>query len=110
MPLTVEDRYEAIEVIIVDDGSKDATCAIIEEFVNKDPKFQLVRQTNAGVGAARNTGIRRARGKYIATLDADDLWFPEKLEKQVACMEQRGSEAGFVYCWARTIDEHGDFL
>ena len=76
--------YQAIEVIVVDDGSADATGAIVEEFVKKDARFQLVRQSNAGVGAARNTAIRKARGKYIAPLDADDFWFPEKLEKQVA--------------------------
>ena len=51
-----------------------------------------------------------ARGKYIAPLDADDFWFPEKLEKQVACMEQYGIETGLVYCWSTLIDEHGDFF
>ena len=54
--------------------------------------------------------IRKARGKYIAPLDADDLWFPEKLEKQVACMEQCGNETGLVYCWSTSIDEHGEFV
>ncbi len=102
--------YQAIEVIVVDDGSSDATSAIVEEFVAKDARFQLVRQGNAGVGAARNTAIRKAHGKYIAPLDADDFWFPEKLEKQVACMEQCGNETGLVYCWSTLIDEQGDFL
>jgi glycosyltransferase involved in cell wall biosynthesis len=102
--------YQAIEVIVVDDGSTDATCAVVEEFVKSDARFQLARQPNAGVGAARNTGIRKARGKYIAPLDADDLWFPEKLAKQVACMEQYGNETGLVYCWPTLIDERGDFV
>ena len=57
-----------------------------------DARIQLVTQSNAGVGAARNTAIRMARGEYIAPLDADDVWFPEKLEKQVARMEQCGEE------------------
>ena len=96
--------YQEIEVIVVDDGSSDATSAIVEEFVARDPRFQLVRQSNAGVGAARNTAIRKARGKYIAPLDADDFWFPEKLEKQVACIEQCGDETGLVYCWSTLID------
>ena len=100
--------YQAIEVIVVDDGSSDATAAVVEEFVSRDARFQLVRQSNAGVGAARNAAIRKARGKYVAPLDADDLWFPEKLEKQVACMEQCGDETGLVYCWSKLIDETGE--
>lgn len=99
--------YQEIEVIVVDDGSSDATTAIVEEFVARDTRFQLVRQRNAGVGAARNTAIRKAHGKYIAPLDADDFWFPEKLEKQVACLEQCGNEAGLVYCWSTLIDQNG---
>ncbi|MBV8174391.1 MAG: glycosyltransferase family 2 protein [Verrucomicrobia bacterium] len=102
--------YKRIEAIVVDDGSSDATSTIIEEFVKRDSRVQLVWQSNAGVGAARNTAIGKARGKYIASLDADDFWFPEKLEKQVACMEQYGIETGLVYCWSTLIDEHGDFL
>jgi glycosyltransferase involved in cell wall biosynthesis len=99
--------YQEIEVIVVDDGSSHATSAVVEEFVTKDARFQLVRQSNAGVGAARNTAIQKAHGKYIAPLDADDYWFPEKLEKQVACAEQYGNEAGLVYCWSTVLDEHG---
>jgi glycosyltransferase involved in cell wall biosynthesis len=100
--------YQAIEVIVVDDGSSDGTAAIVEEFVTRDARIQLVRQSNAGVGAARNAAIRSARGKYVAPLDADDLWFPEKLEKQVARMEQCGNETGLVYCWSKLISEAGE--
>ena len=102
--------YQALEVIVVDDGSTDATGAIVEEFVKKDARVKLVRQCNAGVGAARNTAIRMARGEYVAPLDADDFWFPKKLEKQVARMEQSGEETGVVYCWSRQVDEDGDFV
>jgi glycosyltransferase involved in cell wall biosynthesis len=102
--------YQEIEVIVVDDGSSDATAAIVDEFVTRDARFQLVRQSNAGVGAARNAAIRKACGKYIAPLDADDLWFPEKLEKQVARMEQCGNETGLVYCWSKLINEQGKFV
>jgi glycosyltransferase involved in cell wall biosynthesis len=102
--------YQALEVIVVDDGSTDATGSIVEEFVKKDARVQLVRQCNAGVGAARNTAIRMARGDYIAPLDADDIWFPEKLEKQVARMEQYGEETGMVYCWSMRIDKRGEFI
>ena len=78
--------------------------------MEKDARIQLVKQCNAGVGAARNTAIRMARGEYIAPLDADDVWFPEKLEKQVACMEQCGEETGMVYCWSIRVDRHGEFI
>jgi glycosyltransferase involved in cell wall biosynthesis len=102
--------YRTIEVIVVDDGSRDSTANIVEEFVARDPRFQLIRQSNAGVGAARNTAIRKARGKYLAPLDADDLWSPEKLEAQVACMEQSGIDTGLVYCSSTLIDEQGKVL
>ena len=98
--------YQEIEVIVVDDGSSDATSAVVEEFVSKEARFQLVGQSNAGVGAARNTAIRKAHGKYIAPLDADDYWFPDKLEKQVACAEQWGDETALVYCWSTVLAEH----
>jgi glycosyltransferase involved in cell wall biosynthesis len=101
--------YQFLEVIVVDDASEDGTDAIVEEFVQKDARVQLVKQCNAGVGAARNAGIRMARGEYIAPLDADDIWFPEKLEKQVVCMEQNGEETGLVYCWSIFVERDGSF-
>jgi glycosyltransferase involved in cell wall biosynthesis len=102
--------YPKIEVIVVDDGSSDATSAIVKEFAARDARIRLVQQSNAGVGAARNTGIRKARGEYIAPLDADDFWFPQKLEKQVARLEQCGHETGLVYCWSTLIDQDGEMF
>jgi glycosyltransferase involved in cell wall biosynthesis len=102
--------YQEIEVIVVDDGSSDTTSAIVEEYAARDARFHLIRQSNAGVGAARNTAIRKARGKYIAPLDADDFWLREKLEKQVACAEQSGNETGLVYCWSTSIDNQGGLV
>jgi glycosyltransferase involved in cell wall biosynthesis len=102
--------YRTIEVIVVDDGSRDSTASIVEEFVARDPRFQLIRQSNAGVGATRNTAIRKARGKYLAPLDADDLWSPEKLETQVARMEKSGPDTGLVYCSSTLIDARGQVL
>src|SRR5579859_7287264 len=102
--------HQAFEVIVVDDGSTDNTCAVVEEFVRQDSRFRLICQANRGVGDARNAGIREARGKYIAPLDADDFWYPEKLEKQVARLVQGGPEIGLVYCWSDLIDERGELM
>ena len=70
------------EIIVVDDGSTDATAAIASNF----PQTKVIRQKNAGQGAARNHGIGKAKGDWIAFLDADDLWAPEKIEVQIACI------------------------
>lgn len=70
------------ELIVVDDGSADDTAAIASSF----PRVQCVRQDNAGVSAARNRGATKARGEFIAFLDADDIWHPDKLARQLAAM------------------------
>lgn len=87
--------FADFELIVVDDGSTDATQATLAAQFN-DPRLKYVRQDNAGVSAARNTGMRMSRGKYIAFCDSDDLWDSLKLQLQVAAME-RFSSAGI--CW-----------
>lgn len=99
--------YTAWEAIIVDDGSGDRTAEIAEAYVGRDARFRYFRQRNAGVGAARNRGIAEARGTYIAPLDADDIWLPEKLAKQVACLEEGGESYGFCYCWTKALTDDG---
>lgn len=102
--------FPSFEIIVVDDGSQDATAAIAGRASARDGRIRVVHQRNAGVGAARNAGLRLARGKYIAPLDADDLWSPRKLERQIARLERAGPKAGLVYCWSRNVDEHNRIL
>jgi glycosyltransferase involved in cell wall biosynthesis len=73
------------EIIVIDDGSTDASAAMINtEF----PQVQYIYQENQGVSAARNKGIRQAKGEWIALLDSDDTWFTEKLERQIKALQQ----------------------
>lgn len=99
--------YRSFEAIIVDDGSGDGTGTIARRFAEGDPRFRLVTQDNGGVARARNAGLAAARGRLVAPCDADDLWAPTKLEKQLATWRAAGPEIGLVYCWSATIDEAG---
>lgn len=97
--------YKNIEVLVVDDGSQDKTAEIVESFAEKDSRVILLKQKNAGVAAARNLAIEKSRGEYIAPIDADDIWYPQKLEKQVQCMLEADLSVGLVYAWSVFIDE-----
>jgi glycosyltransferase involved in cell wall biosynthesis len=78
--------FRDFEVIVVDDGSTDDTS--VDEISAIDPRVRLIRhEVNRGAAAARNTGIREAKGKYVAFLDSDDYWLPKKLEVQVKHLE-----------------------
>ncbi|MFZ5875383.1 MAG: glycosyltransferase family 2 protein [Nitrospirota bacterium] len=86
------------EVIVVDDGSTDATCAVVESFALAHPELsvRLLRKPHDGPGATRNAGVRAAASEWIAFLDSDDLWYPEKLAKIQNAMEAN-PEANFYY-------------
>lgn len=106
----LEQTYARIEVLVIDDGATDETSAVVSSFVASDSRVRLIQQRNAGVGAARNTGIRMARGAYIAPLDADDTWEPEKLERQIERMEALGDGCGMVYCGSNIVDANHRWL
>ena len=102
--------YRDLEIIIVDDGSGDATPEIAARHASADPRVRVIAQNRKGVAAARNAGVEAAHGAWVAPLDADDLWHPQKIEKQMAAT--RGSDAALalVYTWRRLIDETGQSL
>ena len=101
--------HQNLEMIIVDDCSQDKTVEIIESFIKNDKRIQLHRlDKNYGAGIARNTAINSAKGDYIAFLDADDLWKPEKLAKQLAFMKT--NSLPFTFSYYDWIDEAGNLL
>jgi glycosyltransferase involved in cell wall biosynthesis len=86
-----------LEVIVVDDGSTDGGADLVAG--TPDPRFRLVRQSNAGPGAARNRGLREARAPYVAFLDGDDRWLPPFLEQNLALLERHPSAAAVSCGW-----------
>jgi GT2 family glycosyltransferase len=102
--------YPALEIIIVDDGSTDRTAALVEALAAADPRIRLIRQQNLGVAAARNRAIALAAGEFIAPLDADDVWDPTKIARQVARLQEAGPQAGMAYCWWAWIDVNATLL
>lgn len=99
--------YKNFEVIAVDDGSPDNCAEIIDAC--EDPRVKLVRQRNRGLAGARNTGICRASGEYIAFLDSDDMWRPEKLELHVGHLRANPS-VGVSYSASQFMDESGALM
>lgn len=102
----MEQTFTNWELIVIDDGSKDATMTIVEQLAQEDDRITSLRnEANMGVAKTRNRGMTRARGQYVALLDSDDVWRPEKLEKQVALAKETGADV--VYCSYALVDENG---
>lgn len=100
----ISQTYQAWEMIVVDDGSQDDSVQIVQSFCEKEPRINLICQPNGGSANARNHGIRKAQGQYIALLDADDVWKPEFLSEQIAFMKEKKTLC--VYCSYERIDEN----
>jgi len=95
--------YPNVEVIVVDDGSTDDSVDVANSF---NDRIRFISQENAGVSAARNRGIAESRGEVIAFLDSDDVWLPEKLEKQMRILE-KDPDVGLVHCGYIEVDSDG---
>lgn len=98
--------YQDWEMLIVDDCSTDETTTIVAAFATRDNRIkQYALERNSGAGVARNYALEQASGRYIAFLDADDLWKPEKLERQLHFLEQ--NQLPFTFSFYDCIDENG---
>jgi glycosyltransferase involved in cell wall biosynthesis len=99
--------YENLEVLVVDDGSPDQSISVVEQY--NDQRLRIIRQKNRGLAGARNTGIREARGDFIALLDSDDFWSADKIQKHVAVMVAN-PKCGLSFSASVFVDENGESL
>jgi glycosyltransferase involved in cell wall biosynthesis len=99
--------YRALDVVVVDDGSTDGSATLILRWASRDPRFRLCRTENGGVAAARNCGVARTNAPFLAFVDADDVWAPNKIELQMKALEKNQGVPALVYCWFAQIDANG---
>jgi glycosyltransferase involved in cell wall biosynthesis len=93
-----------LEILVIDDGSIDRTAEIAAAHALIDNRVRLIRQLNAGVASARNRGVSEAGADLLAFVDADDLWGPDKIHKQLLAFRSGGPRTGLVYTWYAFID------
>ncbi|MBY2951899.1 glycosyltransferase family 2 protein [Rhizobium leguminosarum] len=106
----VRQTYDALEIIVVNDGSMDHTAKVVEQIAASDSRIRLLSTPNRGVAAARNTGIEASSGRFVAFLDADDLWHPTKIEKQVNALNRLPSHWAAVYTLHYIINEDDEIV
>lgn len=103
--------YRYLECIVIDDASTDDTTEVFATLYANDPRLRYIRLTvNKGAQAARNTGIKAAKGLYIAFLDSDDEWLPDKLEKQMRLFMQATQHLAVVYAGYREMLLNGEYV
>lgn len=101
--------YKNWEMLIVDDCSTDCSYEVALEYAEKDSRIKVIRnEKNCGAAISRNKAIELAQGEFIAFLDSDDLWMPDKLEKQITFM--RDNDCDFSFCEYEHIDEENNTL
>ena len=108
MDSVLAQTYPHWELLLVEDGSSDASASVIEGYMEekRERRIRLIRQPfNQGAARARNRGVKEAFGRYIAYLDADDLWMPEKLERELSFMKEK--DAAFAFTGYEFADENG---
>lgn len=111
VPMLDRQGYAPFEAVVVDDGSTDHTPQVLEELSQGRPWLQWCRQENGGAGAARNRGVARSHGEFLAFLDCDDLWTEDCLEARMApFLEEDDPEMLGVYCPAQIANEAGEPL
>lgn len=103
----LDQTYSNFELLIIDDASPDRSIEICQQF--SDPRIRIIHQANRGLAGSRNTGIRHAEGNYLAFLDGDDLWLPEKLAKHVEHLDH-SPEVGISFSRSALIDAAGNSL
>ena len=105
----IAQTYQNWEVIVVDDCSTDNTAEVLNEYISKDPRVKYFKMnSNSGAALARNKAVELAQGKYLAFLDSDDIWFPDKLTKQINFMKT--NDYLFSCTEYTKIDENGNDL
>ena len=93
----IEQTYDDWEIVAVNDGSTDSSPVILKTYEKRYPtKIRVIHQSNSGLSAARNVAIAASRGEYVAFLDADDLWLPEKIDEQIRVLSTN-TDVGLVY-------------
>ena len=103
----IQQTFTDWELLVLDDCSQDSTCAIVQRIAAEDSRIRLINnEQNMGVAQTRNRGLELCAGQFVALLDSDDVWYPEKLSCQLKLAQETGADV--VYCSYGMIDEHDE--